>query len=60
MMADYVEKDDKVIQSLKKDIVKMQNQMSNLILPTMGIIAMDNKVNVDGKDYVKHKDIEED
>lgn len=60
MMADYVESDEKVVLELKKDITKMQSQMPNLILPTMGIIAVDNKIQIDGKDYVKHKEVEED
>lgn len=46
--------------SLVNKIEQAQKELPNLILPNMGIIDIDNKIDIDGHDYVKHKSVKED
>lgn len=39
---------------------KAQGELPGLVLPSMGIIKNDNKVVIDGKDYIKSKVVKED
>lgn len=39
---------------------KAQKELPGLVLPNMGIIKSDNKVVIDGKDYIKSKVVKED
>lgn len=41
-------------------IEKIQKELPNLVLPNMGIIDIDNIVDIDGRDYIKHKSVKED
>lgn len=46
-------------ETLIKKIEKVQKELPNIILPSMGIINNEKKVEINGKDYIKHKDVEE-
>ena len=39
---------------------KAQEELVGLVLPSMGIIQNDNKVVIDGKDYIRSKGFKED
>lgn len=46
--------------SLKSKIEKLQAELPNLVLPTMGIVDREDKIDIDGKEYIKHKVVKED
>ncbi len=46
-------------ESLIKKIEKVQKELPNIVLPNMGIINNEKKVEINGKDYIKHKEVKE-
>ena len=38
---------------------KVQKELPNIVLPNMGIINNEKKIEINGKDYIKHKEVRE-
>lgn len=47
-------------ETLVSKIAKVQKELPDLVLPSMGIIKNDNEVIINGKDYIKSKVVKED
>lgn len=46
-------------ESLIKKIESVQKEFPNIVLPSMGIVNNEKKIEIDGKDYIKHKSVGE-
>lgn len=54
IVMDKIEKE-----SLIKKIESVQKEFPNIVLPSMGIVNNEKKIEIDGKDYIKHKSVGE-
>ncbi len=45
---------------LKEKISEVQKDLPNIIMPTMGIIPDENKIDINNNDYIKNKEVKED
>lgn len=50
------DRDETIISKIKK----VEEELPNLTIPTMGIIDIENNVDINGKDYLKQKSVKED
>lgn len=46
-------------ETIIKKIEKVQEELPDIVLPSMGIINNEKTIEINGKDYIKHKDIGE-
>ena len=49
-------KNENIINKIKK----LEEELPNLTIPTMGIVDIKNNVDINGKDYLKQKSVKED
>lgn len=52
--------DNEQLKNISTKIDNIKKEIPNLIIPTMGIIEEDNKVNINNEDYFTKKEIKED
>lgn len=54
------EKESNNNQTLIQKIEQVQGELPDITLPNMGIITNEKKVEINGQDYIQHKDVRED
>ena len=53
-------KENEVLKTITKKIDSIKKEIPNLVIPTMGIIEDNNKININNKDLFTNKEIKED
>ena len=54
------DKNNENLKSITKKIEELKTDIPNIILPTMGIIEEENKININNQDYLNKKEVKED